>query len=154
MQALELAADAEDAALAVGIAGAVRQEAVVDRGPDAKRLAQLAADHRADFLVAEVAVDDEHGVNLFGLELFNNLRYVCFAVHDVDRVDALKINESHFVGGEIFLDVLDDAMAALFSLFPVEDARTRGDVASHGRKTDFDLIVQHEKVPPVLWSVI
>ena len=143
METLHLAADTEDAALAVGEAGAVRQKFVVSHGPNGDRLAHAPGDLRGDLLVAEVAVDDQHSIHLFRLETLDDLFCVRVAVHDVHRIDALQVHERHMLIRIMLLNVLDCRAPALLRLFPVEDTRPGRNIPAHGGQTDLDLVIQH-----------
>ena len=143
MKALKLAADTKDAALAVGIAGAVRQKAVVNRRPDAYRLANAARHLCRNFLVAKVAVNDEHRVYLFGVEAVDHLLRILIAVHDIDRVDSFQVYETHLIVGKMLSNIGNHPMTAFFRFFPVEDAGARRYVASHGCQADFDIVLKH-----------
>ena len=145
VEPLQLAAHAEQAALAVGVAGAVRQEAGVDGRPDADGLAHAPGHLRGDLFVAEVGVDDEHRVHLFLIEPLDDLFRVRFAVHHIDGIDALEVNEADVLRSKVLLDVFHGRTAAFFRLFPVKDARTGSDVAAHGCQTNLHLIIQHGK---------
>ena len=145
VEPLQLAADAEQAALAVGVAGAVRQEAGIDGRPDADGLAHAPGYLRRDLFIAEVGVDDEHRVHLFLIEPLDHLFRVRFAVHHIHGIDALEIDKADVFGSKVLLDIFHGRAAALFSFFPVKDAGTGSDVAAHGRQTDFYVVIQHGK---------
>lgn len=112
------AADAEQAALAVGVAGAVRQEAGIDGCPDADGLAHAPGYLRRDLFIAEVGVDDEHRVHLFLIEPLDHLFRVRFAVHHIHGIDALEIDKADVFGSKVLLDIFHGCAAALLQLFP------------------------------------
>ena len=93
MEPLQLAADAEQAALAVGVAGAVRQEAGVDGRPDADGLAHAPGHLRGDLFVAEVGVDDKHRVHLFREKAVNDDLRIAVAEHHARGMDAAQVDK-------------------------------------------------------------
>ena len=90
---LQLAAHAEQAALGVGIPGAVRLKHIVLGAPQQHRLADGFGHCPGHLLVAEVAVNQEHGIHLFLPEPLHNGLHIPVTVEHVHRVDALQIRK-------------------------------------------------------------
>mgnify|MGYP006913139809 CR=1 FL=1 len=91
--ALHLAADAEQTALAVRVAAAVRLEHIVQRAPEQNRQTKLLGDHGGNLFVAEVAVDDEDRIRTLFAHQIDDRLHVLFVIQDFHLIDALEIDE-------------------------------------------------------------
>lgn len=151
--ALHLAADAEQAALAVGVAAAVRLKYVVQRAPEQNRQAKLFGDHGGDLFVAEVAVDDKDCIGALFAHQVNDRLHILFVIQDFNLVDALEIDERDVFAGEMLLNIRYGFSCAIFRVFPVENAGARGAVSADRHQTDLDMIIQHNGFLPVFLFV-
>ena len=141
VHSLQLTAHAEQAALGIGIPGAVRLKHGVLRAPQQHGLADGLGHRAGHFLVAEVAVDQEHCVHLLRPEAVNNGVHVLVAVENIHGVDSLQIHEGNVLGGELLLDIGYRCGAALLGLFPVKDTGAGRNVSANGNQANLDMIV-------------
>ena len=151
--ALHLAADAEQAALAVGVAAAVRLKYIVQRPPEQNGKPQLLGDHGGNLFIAEVAVDDENRVGALFAHQIDNRLHVFFVVQYFYIVNALEVDERDVFAGEMLLDIRYGFSCALLRVFPVENAGARGAVSADRHQTDLDMIIQHNGFLPVFLFV-
>ena len=141
VHSLQLTAHAEQAALGIGIPGAVRLKHGVLRTPQEHGLADGFGDRAGHFLIAEIAVDQEYRVHLLRPEALDNGVHVLVAVENIHGVDSLQIHEGNVLGSEMLLDIGYRCGAALLRLFPVKDTGAGRNVSANGNQADLDMIV-------------
>ena len=141
VHSLQLTAHAEQAALGIGIPGAVRLKHGVLRAPQEHGLADGFGDRAGHFLIAEIAVDQEYRVHLLRLKALDNGVHVLVAVENIHGVDSLQIHEGNVLGSEMLLDIGYRCGAALLGLFPVKDTGAGRNVSANGNQADLDMIV-------------
>ena len=138
---MQLTAHAEQAALGIGIPGAVRFKHGVLGTPQQHRLADGLGHSAGHFLVAEIAVDQEYRVHLLRPEAVDDGVHVLVAVENIHGVDSLQIHEGNVLRGEMLLDIGYHRGAALLRLFPVKDTGAGCNVSANGNQADLDMIV-------------
>ena len=143
---LQKAGYPENAALRIGVAHPVRIKTVIERSVDADRLADF-GNLGNGFFVAEISMDDKHGIDLFGKKALGNLHGVRLIDHHVNGVNPLNADKRNAVSLKMFAQILHRGTTALLGNLPVENTGAWRYIPAAGNETDLQTVIQHRKIP-------
>ena len=118
MISLKLSRNPEKPALRIGRSHAVLIIFIVKRRPQKHRLTESLCYVRRRFLVAEVAVYNNNGVNLFRLKALNNILRRFIIVNKVGAAEPLAVGKGYIFAFKVFFYVVNKSVTALLCRNP------------------------------------